>query len=288
MRYAQRLHIIRSLDTLIYQLIAVSFLLSPSLISFAIRIFFQFLFTRPRDLDPNRSLRFWCALNLFFNCGSLWAHAWEGAAKGRSVLIDFIGQTGTASPLHLLSLDITIIFLNTLLISIAYETTLHAEKDFSAPDPLLPSPSPFNTSNTFPSLSLSPSPSPSSSTYPPPPQPTKHSQHSQLILDLHLTQILSRLLNPPPPPPPPSTSLSRDLLPLPNTMTTGPWRVPTPFSMLAGGGARTRALQRARVRAAAVRAANNNINEEEEEGEGGREGREGRRIPGGLDVGDGS
>ncbi|KAI0093077.1 hypothetical protein BDY19DRAFT_921875 [Irpex rosettiformis] len=272
MRYAQRLHIIRSLDTLVYQLIAVSFFISPSFFSFAVRIFFQFIYTRPRELDSNRSLRFWYILNFFFNFGSIWSHAWQGAAQGRAIVIDFVGQTGTPTRLRLLLLDFTILLLNMVLISIAYEHTLYVEKDLEGPDPLLP---PLST-RIFPHTDL----------------PDKN---SPLALDLRLGQIISRLRDPPPPPAPLRELPMRDYLPMPNT--TSPWRMPlppaaTPLNLIVG--ARARAAQRARDRARAPRAVvadNNNL--ERERGRSGRELEEetgelnaglGRRtIPGALD-----
>jgi len=52
------------LDTLLFQLHTLSFFLSPSLLGFISRPVSQFQCSKPRDIDPSRSLRLvlraWC------------------------------------------------------------------------------------------------------------------------------------------------------------------------------------------------------------------------------------
>jgi len=80
------------LDTLLFQLHTLSFFLSPSLLGFISRLFSQFQCSKPRDIDPSRSLRFWYFVLVFFNFGCIWTHAIEGVSEGRAVVLDFIGQ----------------------------------------------------------------------------------------------------------------------------------------------------------------------------------------------------
>ncbi|KAI0699568.1 hypothetical protein BC835DRAFT_1412550 [Cytidiella melzeri] len=254
MRYEQRIHIVRSMESLIYQLIAISFLLSPSILPFACRVAFQFQYSRPRELDPNRSLRFWNILNICFNFGSVLSHATQGAVQGRAIIIDFIGQGAlsclhliyaphpcsralavTPSKMRLLLLDFAIISLNMVLISIAYETTLQAEMPTDAPDPLLPIPLPsLPTTNAHPIADW-------------------FYKDSHLTLDLRFSQVVHRLRNPPPPPPQLEVSASDFVVTLP----TSPWSLPgiTNTSLTLMMGARIRAAARARARARAIASA---------------------------------
>lgn len=191
--------ILGQLENFIYQLIAISFLLSPSFLSFASRMVFQFQYSRPRDLDPHRSLRFWYVLNILFNAGSVWSHVATGPAQGRSIVLNFIGQgeqhhrfslrdgfnrqhspASVPSKIHLLFLDFAIIFLNMVLISIAYESSWHAIMPRDTPDPLLPIP-------------MTPSQSPMFTTT------DRSDKESPYALDLQLGQIINRLRDPSPP-----------------------------------------------------------------------------------------
>lgn len=80
------------LDQVLYQLHTVSFFLSPALLPYLSRVLFQFQFAKPRDVDPERSLRFWFFLVVVFNLGSVWSHATENPAQaGNSILLDFVG-----------------------------------------------------------------------------------------------------------------------------------------------------------------------------------------------------
>jgi len=217
---AQRQHIIHSLNTLLFQLHTLSFFLSPSLLGFISRMFCQFQCSKPRDIDPSRSLRFWYLMLAFFNFACIWTHAIQGAAEGRAVILDFVGQAYTPSKTHLLLLDAIILFLQMLLATIAYETSLLSK-------------SPSDTSLTPPISTLS---SPFPSLYPEPlTPPVDDSSKSSLpppiiepsyIIDLRLAHVLDRLRNPAPNV---SNSNSGDLLPFPNTT---PWPVPASLRML--------------------------------------------------------
>ncbi|KAI5116753.1 hypothetical protein M0805_008366 [Coniferiporia weirii] len=189
--HAQRKHIVHSLDSLLYQLHTLSFLLAPSLLIFLSRCATQFQFARARELDGRRSLAFWFFLVALVNAGGVWAHAATGGEGGggagggpgaRAVVLDFVGMGHTPSKLQLLLLDATIIFLQALLTTIAYETSLALALPADVPDPLLPaSPSPLpspgadadadadSDSESAPFLSASPPLSSPSTAYPPAP-----------------------------------------------------------------------------------------------------------------------
>lgn len=256
MRHAQRKHFIQSLDALIYQLHTLSFFLSPSIWPYLSRVLSQFHFSRPRVLDPKRSIRFWFFLVLFFNVGSVWSHATEATQQGRSVVLDFVGMSFKPSRPYMLVLDAIIIFFQLLLTSIAYEASLAADMPADALDPLLPAPSESPASST-PFLTDFDESKPSSR------------EESPYIIDLRLSPIIHRLRQPVPTVPtrePPST-----LLPLPNTT---PWQLPGSLQLFMQARARMR--DRARARTTQGRAGSPN-NEEDR-----------RRIPGGLDTADGT
>ncbi|KZT11042.1 uncharacterized protein LAESUDRAFT_721462 [Laetiporus sulphureus 93-53] len=195
----QRKHVIHSLASLLYQLHTLSFLLSPSIWLYVARVTTQWQFSRPRSLDPSRSLRVWFLLSVLFNLGALWDHAKEGAAQGRSIILDFVGMSHLPSKLHLLSLDFLIIFLQMLLTVIAYETSLAADMPSNTPDPLLPTPITATHRSSEETLKTD----------------------SPYIIDLRFPLVIDRLRNPPPPPAPRERSLE-EVLPLPNTT---PWRL---------------------------------------------------------------
>jgi hypothetical protein len=69
----RRQHLIGSLDTLLYQLHALSFFLAPALLPLLARIAAQ-AHCRPRP-DDTHSLRFFLAIVLVLNLPSLWYHA---------------------------------------------------------------------------------------------------------------------------------------------------------------------------------------------------------------------
>ncbi|CAA7261640.1 unnamed protein product [Cyclocybe aegerita] len=235
--HVQRQHIIHSLDTLLYQLHTLSFFLSPSLWIYVCRIIAQFQCTRPRELDANRSLRFFYFTVIVLNVPSLWNHSTKGASEGRAIILDFIGMAcqraaHTPSKAQLFLLDISIVFLQLVLTTIAYETSVYytsaqlEPQDFLWPDP----PTPFS----IPLFSLPTETPPESPMYLPSPSPqpkTVSSAHSlSYVLDLRLNAIIMRLRSPPPPPPPAPSSDS--FLPLPNTT---PWRLPGLRMLLRSG-----------------------------------------------------
>ncbi|KAH8080283.1 hypothetical protein BXZ70DRAFT_960361 [Cristinia sonorae] len=202
-RHAQRKHIIHSLDTLLYQLHALSFFLSPYLWPYLCRVIAQSQFQRPQDVDQNRSLRFWFFLVLFFNIGSVWTHATTTPSESRSVILDFVGMAHTPSKLHLLTLDFAIIILTMLLTFIAYETSLLADMPSNTTDPLQPKPNSATSSNVLPFDNHKVAESP-------------------YVMDVRLSPILDRLRNPAPPPRSITRSAAdRELLPLPNVV---PWQ----------------------------------------------------------------
>ncbi|TFK44763.1 hypothetical protein BDQ12DRAFT_673535 [Crucibulum laeve] len=237
--YAQRQHIIHSLNALCYQLHALSFFLSPSVWSLALRIISQLQCAKPRDIDATRSLRFFYAMLLLFNGPTLWNHATQGAAEGRAIVLDFVGMAYVPSKAQLIVLDLLIVFLQLLLTTIAYETSVWYTSSASAEDTLLPD-----------TISPLPSSLPSPITSSPPPTPTNSSMRDeesnttkmgsrtgvpQYVLDLRLRPIIARLRSPVPPPP---SANSDSLLPLPNTTS---WPLPAGMRMLMrGAGGRTR------------------------------------------------
>jgi hypothetical protein len=137
------------------------------------------------------------------------------------------------SKVQLLGLDFLIIFLQMVLTTIAYETSLFdTSTEPDTQDMLLPIPN---------SPMLSPASSPLSTSRLSTPLPTAMSQHtksyppsstSPYIVDLRLAPIIVRLRNPPPPPRP---SNSDQTLPLPNTT---PWPLPAGMRMLMRAGER--------------------------------------------------
>ncbi|KAL0956538.1 hypothetical protein HGRIS_002679 [Hohenbuehelia grisea] len=228
--HAQRQHIVHSLDTLVFQLFVLSFFLSPSLWALCMRIIWQFQCSRPRELDSNRSLRFFFASTIFFNASSLWNHFTEGAAGGRAVVLDFVGMSYTPSKLQLLSLDFLIIFLQIVLTSIAYELSIGDESktDTLAPIPQPPTPTAIPDVSLLP-LPLSPTFAMSSTTVSHDPKcASPPLPESPYILDLPTSLVLARLRNPPPAP---SSESVDPLLPLPNTT---PWPLPPRLQMLMG------------------------------------------------------
>jgi hypothetical protein len=76
----------------LYQLHTLSFFLSPSIWIYIVRILSQFQYSKPRELDPSRSLRFFYSMVLLFNLPSLWKHSTRGEVGGRAIILDFIGM----------------------------------------------------------------------------------------------------------------------------------------------------------------------------------------------------
>ncbi|KAI0645909.1 hypothetical protein C8Q79DRAFT_966975 [Trametes meyenii] len=232
MRHAQRKHIIHSLNSLLYQLDTISFLLSPRLWSYFCRILVQFQFARPRDIDSQRSLRFWFLCILSTNVPAVYSHAVKSPDAGRSIILDFVGTDGAPARALLLCLDFVIILLQIILTTIAYETSLARDVPPDTPDPLQPDP--------IPSTPISPLPL--DNTDAKPPQAPLLEDGTEYIIDLRLRTLLQRLRHPPAIPPPQQTRLSDELLPLPNT---------TSFQLRQSLRMLTRATARGRERAAA-------------------------------------
>ncbi|KAI8993908.1 hypothetical protein BD414DRAFT_267090 [Trametes punicea] len=270
MRYAQRKHIIQSLNSLLYQLHTVSFLLSPRLWAYFCRVLAQFQFSRPREIDSQRSLRFWLFCILCTNTPSIYDHAVKSTDAGRSIILDFVGTDTAPSRAFLLFLDFTIILLEFILTTIAYETSLARDMPPDTPDPLLPQP--------IPSMPASPMPFDDADIKPP--DLPLHEDGAEYIIDLQLRTLLQRLRHPPPIPPPAQTRSTDSLLPLPNTTSL---ELSQSLRILA------RASARARERAAARLAEggqtgpprDRGLRTSDRRGDGSSE--EVRRLPGGIE-----
>ncbi|KAF8200758.1 hypothetical protein BJ912DRAFT_947081 [Pholiota molesta] len=194
--HGQRQHIIHSLDSLLYQLHTLSFFLSPSLWIYAGRVLSQFQYSKPRELDPTRSLLFFYTMVLLFNVPSLWYHFIKEAVEGRIIILDFIGMSYSPSKIQLCTLDLFIIALQLLLTTIAYETSVYYDNDDADPhDLLLPS---LATPLPLP-LFQSPIESSPSSTHPKAIS-TFDTHDTPLVIDLHFDSIMTHLRQPPPPP----------------------------------------------------------------------------------------
>lgn len=139
-QYAQRMHIIRSLDRLCYQLFALSFFLAPSLLQLLARATSQYQFPRPRDVDEERSLKFWLFIILCANTGSLLNHVTyrPSEANKKGIILDFIGMATLPSKIELLTLDLLIVLIQIILVVISYETSV-ARALPDAVDLLMPS-----------------------------------------------------------------------------------------------------------------------------------------------------
>ncbi|KAF7969728.1 hypothetical protein HWV62_26142, partial [Athelia sp. TMB] len=171
----------------------------------------------------------------------------DGAADGRSILLDFVGQVphcataNVPSKVHIVLVDTFILFLQLVHITIAYESSLipktppeeesesHAFAVSALPTPL-PSPFPesFSTPPTPPSHAHSSS------------SPTKLSlpHESPYIIDLRLSHIFERLRNPAP-----DTAVEDDGESLPFPNTTSSWPVPNGIRVLMRARAEVRRRQ---------------------------------------------
>ncbi|KLO15387.1 hypothetical protein SCHPADRAFT_871150 [Schizopora paradoxa] len=238
--HAQRKHIIHSLNSLLYQLHTLSFFLAPSIIAYLCRCGTQFQFAKPRDLDGKRSLRFWFVIILLVNMGSVWSHATEGAPEGKTIVLDFVGMGRKPSKAQLLWLDFTIILLECILSTIAFETSLANAMPDDTPDPLYIPPTTETIFDSeehdlehdalLPITSLDTESTPLNSdpsfSYPPKPPSTdtRHLPPREPVMILTLSHVYHRLVSPTPIPPPRSLdlesledSLRRLALPLPAT-----------------------------------------------------------------------
>ncbi|KAF8910388.1 hypothetical protein CPB85DRAFT_1221566 [Mucidula mucida] len=206
--YAQRMHIVSTLDALLYQLLVLSFFMSPSIWTLLLRLLVQQQCTRTRELDVSRSLRFYYIVILLFNVYATWNHTTEGAVQGRGIILDFVGsELGSYVPskFELVSLDVSIIFLQMLLTTIAYE--IHVIENSDVEDTLLP-PSATHT------LPISVTEAEGLDVF---------NQHKTppYIIDLTFAHILKRLRESTSPVT--SAPTRESVLPLPNTT---PWSLP--------------------------------------------------------------
>jgi len=223
--HAQRQHIIHSLDTLLYQLHTLSFFLSPSIWIYIVRILSQFQYSKPRELDPSRSLRFFYSMVFLFNLPSLWKHSTRGELGGRAIILDFIGMSYTPSRPQLFLLDIFIIILQLLLTTIAYEASVYyASEEVDPKDTLLPEISRPLSIPLFQShLGTPMEPKSQTSFSMQSPQPkTCNSEfyNSPLVIDLRFNSIIAHLRHPPHPHSRPANP--DPILPVPNA----PWPLP--------------------------------------------------------------
>jgi len=183
-RYAtQRQHIIDSLDTLLYQLHVLSFLLAPSIVALFVRAAGQFQLSHPREFGPQRTLRFRFILIGMFNASSIWNHAYVGAPDGRTAVLDFVGMGFTPSRTQLLLLDLFIITLSLVVTTIAYEATYARA---------------VNSAAHRATLDLTPS---NAHAYTDPLTPPVTEEGTDLVLDFRSSLLLRHVRQPPSPPP---------------------------------------------------------------------------------------
>ncbi|KAI0335024.1 hypothetical protein GY45DRAFT_1317504 [Cubamyces sp. BRFM 1775] len=269
MRYAQRKHIIQSLDSLLYTLHAVSFLLYPSIWAILCRYVVQIQCTRPHAWWPGYSLRVLSILGS--NALSVYNHAVESTEAGRAYILDFVGVDHVPSRASLLFLDFAIILLQVILTTISYETSLSRELPPDTPDCLSPEPIP-----------TTPQPPSPLSDHIKPPQFPLHEDGTEYIIDLRLRTLLWRLAHPPPNPSPRQTSRPEDFLPLPNT--TAPPSLSASFRMLLRAQRRDRTATRIAEDGRNTASQSSARRELDSRGRGSTE--EARRLPGGLGLED--
>ena len=147
---------------------------------------------------------------IFFNFPSIWDHALFGAAKGPSIILDFVGLRkvlhiftrsllilGVAhrpSRLHVLLLDLVIIVFGLVLVTISYDHSLPVANASQATTRVLGPHQSGESDDPF---------------------KTEASPH---IVDLRLDSIIDRIRNPATPQT--AERAREELLPLPNTMPT--------------------------------------------------------------------
>jgi len=202
----QRQHIIDSLDNLIFQLYTLSFFLSPTLVPLLCRVASQFIFYKPRELDPKLSLRVWFLLLCLSNVPSFWSHVRDGATESRAVILDFVGMGYLPSKLHLVLLDTLILCLQMLLTIISFEISLRSSTTSNPESSAIP----LVSSST---LEVDHNDDNDDRKY-------SHHHTPVMIIDLRFRHLMNHLRNPMP------LASRTDLttLPLPNT-------TPTPLSM---------------------------------------------------------
>jgi hypothetical protein len=144
----------------------------------------------------------------FFNLPSIWDHALFGAAKGPSLILDFVGLRKMTfmftrtfltlvaayqpSRLHLLLLDLVITMSSLVLVTISYEHSLPAANASEATTNALGPHEPSENGDPF------------------------KAEASPYVVDLRLGPIIDRIRNPAPPQT--GERAREELLPLPNTM----------------------------------------------------------------------
>ncbi|KZS98315.1 hypothetical protein SISNIDRAFT_448521 [Sistotremastrum niveocremeum HHB9708] len=185
--YAQRQHLIRSLDSTLKVLHVLSHLQSPSLWALFCRITAQAQFPRPREIDARRSLRFWIFMVLLVNASPILSHVSTGPSSA-SIMLDFVGSGHKPSRQRILALDLLIIFLQFLQIYIAYETSVARTVSPGDYDALAPISLQDDAESAAPKT-----------------------RPDGLILHVQFRRIIQRLRGPTPPPPDES---ERDSLPL--------------------------------------------------------------------------
>ncbi|KAJ7251503.1 hypothetical protein B0H12DRAFT_1119249 [Mycena haematopus] len=203
--HSQRKHVIQSLDILLYQLHVFAFFISPSIWTLIFRLLTQSQCSKPRELDTAWSLRAFFALLVAVNTLTVWSHATLGASDGKTVILDFIGMAHPPSKFRLVSLDFFIVFLQMLLATMAYETSLAKDNDTDD----------TSATSTLPSAANASSGPDRTKSYPP------RASAPPYVFDLRFRAVIARLWSPSPPPAPSVRSL--DNLPLPNTT---PWPLP--------------------------------------------------------------
>jgi hypothetical protein len=146
----------------------------------------------------------------FFNFPSIWDHTLFGAAKGPSIILDFIGLRKVQftfvdpplisvvayqpSRLHVLLLDFVILMFSLVLVTISHEHSLLASTTSQATSSILGPREPSENNNPFKTEAL------------------------PYVIDLRLDSIIDRIRNPTPPQP--LEPEREEILPLPNTMPT--------------------------------------------------------------------
>ena len=96
---------IPQLNNVLFQLHTVSFFLAPALLPYLARLFLQLHFYRPREVDPELSLRIWFGILVVVNFISVWTHLATNPPQPseRSVILDFVGPAGAFSVLAIVS-----------------------------------------------------------------------------------------------------------------------------------------------------------------------------------------
>jgi len=189
--------VVYSLDALLYELFLCSYLLYPSMLWLVCRASSQFQFSRPREMDSTRTLRFFFFFACLVNAFPILRHVFAGLDfQSHGLLLDFVGRATPPTRVQIIFLDVAIFLLQIITLVIAYETW---NPDPDVTDPL-----------AFHSTSEPVSPSESSSSSDPLDRSTSKDAPSTHIFHLRLRTTFNRIAYPP--------ATSQDLdIPLPNT-----------------------------------------------------------------------